>query len=90
LIREHGNLEGVVEHLQQGKNPPPDDWAYDEARKLFAQPDVIKADQVDLQWTEPDVEGLVDFLVREKGFKCVFSYNGWWLSQYAKTAWTSF
>ena len=24
-----------------------------------------------LEWKEPDVEGLVDFLVREKGFMCV-------------------
>jgi len=46
----------------------PEEWPWEEAKKLFENPDVTPADQVDLEWKEPDVEGLVDFLVREKGF----------------------
>jgi len=46
----------------------PEEWPWEEAKKLFENPDVTPADQIDLEWKEPDVEGLVDFLVREKGF----------------------
>lgn len=46
----------------------PEEWPWEEAKTLFEKPDVTPADQIDLEWKEPDVEGLVDFLVREKGF----------------------
>ncbi|KAI4180789.1 MAG: hypothetical protein L6R41_007012 [Letrouitia leprolyta] len=73
LIRDHGTLEGVIEHI---KNDPkkrytiPPDWPFEEARELFLNPDVRPANhpECDFQWTAPDVEGLVEFLVTEKGF----------------------
>ena len=73
LIREHGSLEKVVEFI---KNDPkhkytlPDDWPYKEARELFFDPEVHPADHpdCDFKWNAPDVEGLVKFLVIEKGF----------------------
>lgn len=74
LIREHGSLDGVVDFI---KNDPkgkkftiPDDWPYEDARDLFFQPDVLSADHADcdFKWTAPDTEGLVKFLVEEKGF----------------------
>jgi len=37
-------------------------------KKVFAEPDVTPADQIQLDWETPDVEGLVEFLVKEKGF----------------------
>ncbi|KAF9648177.1 PIN domain-like protein [Thelephora ganbajun] len=46
----------------------PEEWPWEEAKKLFESPDVTPADQTELEWKEPDIEGLVDFLVREKGF----------------------
>ncbi|KXN83368.1 Flap endonuclease 1 [Leucoagaricus sp. SymC.cos] len=46
----------------------PEDWPWEEAKKLFEQPDVVPADQVELEWKNPDVDGLVQFLVTEKGF----------------------
>jgi len=46
----------------------PDEWPWEEAKKIFAQPDVTPSDQIELEWSTPDVEGLVDFLVKEKGF----------------------
>ena len=48
----------------------PDDWPYQEARELFLNPDVRSADhpECDFKWEAPDVEGLVKFLVTEKGF----------------------
>ncbi len=48
----------------------PEDWPYQEARELFLNPDVREADHpdCDFKWEAPDVEGLVKFLVHEKGF----------------------
>ncbi|KAG2009651.1 flap endonuclease-1 [Coprinopsis cinerea AmutBmut pab1-1] len=46
----------------------PDEWPWEEAKQIFLKPDVIPADQVELEWKNPDVEGLVQFLVTEKGF----------------------
>ncbi|KAI0310696.1 PIN domain-like protein [Amylostereum chailletii] len=84
LIREHGGLGAVVEHLREkqaakedaeedGKKKKggvrvPDEWPWEEAKKVFEKPDVLPADEVELEWKTPDVDGLVDFLVRDKGF----------------------
>lgn len=71
LIREHKTLDEVVKHIKKTeKFTLPDDWPYAEARQLFLEPDVRKADdpECDFKWESPDVEGLVQFLVTEKGF----------------------
>lgn len=48
----------------------PDDWPFADARELFFNPDVRPANhpECDFKWEAPDVEGLVQFLVTEKGF----------------------
>lgn len=71
LIKEHGNLDKVVEHFESSKKYTlPEDWPYKEARLLFLEPDVRAADHpdCDFKWEAPDVDGLVKFLVEEKGF----------------------
>lgn len=73
MIRDHGTLEKVVETIESDpkkKYVIPDDWPYLQARDLFFNPDVRPADapECDFKWTAPDVEGLVRFLVEEKGF----------------------
>jgi flap endonuclease-1 len=73
MIREHGTLEKVVEAIQKDSKKKyviPDDWPFAEARELFFNPDVRAADHpdCDFKWEAPDVEGLVQFLVTEKGF----------------------
>jgi len=71
LIREHKTLEAVVEHVEKsGKFTFPDDWPYQDARLLFLEPDVRKAEdpECDFKWDAPDVDGLVKYLVEEKGF----------------------
>lgn len=71
LIREHGTLEKVVEHMKSNsKYTIPDDWPFADARALFLEPDVRPADdpECDFKWDAPDVEGLVKFLVEEKHF----------------------
>jgi flap endonuclease-1 len=72
LIREYGTLEAFVEAVEKGKTKftIPEDWPYKEARELFFSPDVRPADHedCDFKWEQPDVDGLVQFLVTEKGF----------------------
>jgi len=46
----------------------PQEWLWEEAKKLFEKPDVTPADEIELTWEAPDVDGLVEFLVRDKGF----------------------
>ena len=71
LIRQHGSIEKVVEWMKtDGKYKIPDDWPFEDARELFFNPDVRKADDplCDFKWEKPDLEGLVKFLVHDKGF----------------------
>ncbi|TLD17591.1 uncharacterized protein PgNI_00615 [Pyricularia grisea] len=72
LIREHGSLEVIVEKMKKGelKYTVPEDWPFEDARDLFFNPAVHPADHPDcnFKWEKPDVEGLVKYLVTEKGF----------------------
>ncbi|KAK8036372.1 hypothetical protein PG991_001509 [Apiospora marii] len=71
LIREHETLEKIVEWMKEsGKYTIPEDWPFADARELFFHPDVRPADDplCDFKWEKPDTEGLVNFLVTEKGF----------------------
>jgi flap endonuclease-1 len=66
-------LEKVVEAIEKDpkkKYTIPDDWPYLQARDLFFEPDVRPADDplCDFKWEKPDIDGLVQFLVTEKGF----------------------
>jgi flap endonuclease-1 len=62
LIKEHGTLENALPHIKNAEFPhPPAD-----IREIFLHPDVT--DNYTLSWKEPDVEGIVNFLVREKDF----------------------
>jgi len=84
LIREYGDLGAIVDHLKEkaaakeeeaedGKKKKggvqvPDFWPWEEAKKVFLKPDVLPSDEVELDWKAPDVDGLIQFLVTEKGF----------------------
>ncbi|KAI9827095.1 MAG: Elongation of fatty acids protein 2 [Phylliscum demangeonii] len=73
LMRDHGSLDRVVAALRADPKQRyvlPADWPYDDARDLFLHPDVRPADHADcdFRWLPPDVDGLVQFLVAEKGF----------------------
>lgn len=69
LIKEHGNIEGVVAHIQKsGKHQLPEPFPFEEARTLFVNPLVAEPATVELKWSEPDTEGLMQYLVQEKQF----------------------
>ena len=47
----------------------PENWMFKEARELFLHPDVLDPLKLEIKWTDVDEEGLVDYMVKEKGFK---------------------
>ncbi|KAL6964555.1 Elongation of fatty acids protein 2 [Sarracenia purpurea var. burkii] len=69
LIRQHGSIENILENINKERYQIPDDWPYEEARRLFKEPLVFADDeQLEIKWSAPDEEGLITFLVSENGF----------------------
>ncbi|KAL5700444.1 Elongation of fatty acids protein 2 [Ranunculus cassubicifolius] len=69
LIRQHGSIENILENINKERYQIPENWPYEEARKLFKEPLVCADDQLpELKWAAPDEEGLITFLVNENGF----------------------
>jgi flap endonuclease-1 len=62
LIKQHGALENALPHIKNAALPYP----AESIREIFLKPNVT--DAYVLEWREPDVEGVVNFLVREKDF----------------------
>lgn len=67
-LQKHHSIEGIIANLDQTKHKVPEDFLYAEARQLFLKPDITPGEDVDIQFTEPDEEGLLKFLVEEKLF----------------------
>lgn len=71
LIKKHGSIKNIVEFLAKNKTlkyTVPEKWEYKKAIDLFSNPTVTTNTDADLVSTEPDLEGLIDFMVVEKGF----------------------
>uniref|UniRef100_A0A8C1ZTT2 Zgc:110269 n=1 Tax=Cyprinus carpio TaxID=7962 RepID=A0A8C1ZTT2_CYPCA len=67
LIKQHHTIEGVMEHVNRKTHPIPPNWQFKDARKLFFE--TPKIDDPVLAWSEPDEEGLVQFLCKERPLK---------------------
>ena len=67
-VKKHKNIETILENIDKSKYPPPENWLYTEARRLFTSPDVTPASELDLKWDKPDEEALVKYMCEEKGF----------------------
>ena len=48
LIQQHKSIEKVLEHLDKDKYKVPEDWPYQEARRLFKEPDVQAGEGLDV------------------------------------------
>ena len=62
LIKQHGTLENALPHIKNAEFPAEPQ----RIREIFLHPKV--RDDYKLEWKEPNVAGIVDFLVREKDF----------------------
>ncbi|KEG09298.1 flap endonuclease-1 (FEN-1) [Trypanosoma grayi] len=67
-IKKHGNIEGLLASLDTAKHPVPEGFHYEEARQFFLTPEVTPAEEIDIQFREPDEAGLLQYLVEEKLF----------------------
>lgn len=71
-IQKYKNIEGLIDAIKKGKEnyevSKEFEEQFDEARKLFISPLVTPAKEISLKWTDPDEQGIIDFLVKEKAF----------------------
>ncbi|KAL8143725.1 hypothetical protein V2J09_016757 [Rumex salicifolius] len=69
LIRQHGSIESILENINRERYQIPEEWPYQEARRLFKEPLVFaENEEPEIKWSPPDEEGLINFLVSENGF----------------------
>ncbi|MEM3700522.1 MAG: flap endonuclease-1 [Candidatus Bathyarchaeia archaeon] len=62
LIKEHGNIENAMPYLKNAEFPVEPQ----RIREIFLHPKVT--DNYKIEWKEPDVEGIVNFICRERDF----------------------
>jgi flap endonuclease-1 len=62
LIKEHGNIENAMQHLKNAEFPVEPQ----RIREIFLHPKV--RDNYKIEWKEPDMEGIVNFICRERDF----------------------
>jgi flap endonuclease-1 len=62
LIQEHGNLENTLPHLKNAEFPAEPQ----RIREIFLHPAV--RDNYQIVWREPDMEGVIDFICRQRDF----------------------
>jgi len=68
LVKKYKNIETILENIDQTKYPPPEDWLFTEARRLFKEPEVTPASEIELKWEKPNEEALIAYMCGEKGF----------------------
>lgn len=70
LIQTHKTIKAVLENIDKKKYTIPEDFLHEEAAKLFVTPEVIDGNELrdKIVWADPDEEGLIQYLVTEKGF----------------------
>jgi flap endonuclease-1 len=70
LIKQCGDLEGVIAHCEKKKIALPEPFPYAESRELFLKAEVADATapECEFKWTDPDEAGLLKYLCEEKQF----------------------
>ncbi|XP_050355925.1 flap endonuclease 1 [Nymphalis io] len=68
LIKQHRSIEQVLHNIDTNKYPPPENWNFEDARRLFLNPEVTEGKDIELKWSDPDEDGLVKFLCGDKQF----------------------
>jgi len=69
FIKKYKTIENVLKHLDKEKFPLPEPYNFEAARKLFKFPDVYPASSLQTEIVDMDEEGLIKYMVDEKGFK---------------------
>jgi len=67
-IRKYGSIEKMLENIDTKRYSVPDTFNYEGARDLFKNPDVTKAEEINIEFGDCDEDALIEFLVNEKNF----------------------
>ncbi len=62
LVKEHGSLENALPHIKNAEFPVQPQ----KIREIFLHPKVT--DNYNIEWKKPDVEGVINFICRERDF----------------------
>lgn len=70
LIREYGSLEAVLKNIDRTKHSVPEDLEQnlDAVRALFSKPEVTQGEDIEINFSAPDEEGIIKFLCEKHGF----------------------
>ncbi|XP_050395210.1 flap endonuclease 1 isoform X1 [Patella vulgata] len=68
LIKQHRTIDEIVKNLDKKKYAVPEDWMFKEARRLFQEPEVTDPAELDLKWSDPDEDGLIEYMCTQKNF----------------------
>jgi len=77
LIKEYKTIENVIDYTEKYNKDDShkkkltynkENFDYVTARELFKKPEVVDTSKVEFNFTSPNVEGLKQFLVKEKNF----------------------
>lgn len=68
LIQKYHNIETILKNIDKTKYVVPEPFLYKESRLQFSKAEVIPASEIKLTWSQPNVDGIIQFLCKEKGF----------------------
>lgn len=67
-IKKYHNIETILKNIDTAKYVIPDPFPYEAIRAYFKEPETTPSDEIEINFTDPDEEGLIEFLCKEKGF----------------------
>ncbi|KAK8807053.1 hypothetical protein WA158_003812 [Blastocystis sp. Blastoise] len=68
FIQQYKSIDEIIKHIDKTKYPLPDNWLYKESHKLFTNPDVTPGEDIKIEFKTINKEGLINYLVNDKGF----------------------
>ncbi|EUD65040.1 flap endonuclease 1 [Plasmodium inui San Antonio 1] len=68
LIKEYNSIEKIIENIDKNKYQVPSNFRFVEARDSFINPKVLSKEEVKIDWAEPKIEELKNFLIKDYNF----------------------
>ncbi|GAB64749.1 flap exonuclease [Plasmodium cynomolgi strain B] len=68
LIKEYNSIEKIIENIDKNKYQVPSNFRFVEARDSFINPKVLSKEEVKIDWCEPKIEELKNFLIKDYNF----------------------
>ncbi|KMZ82646.1 flap endonuclease 1, putative [Plasmodium vivax] len=68
LIKEYNSIEKIIENIDKNKYQVPSNFRFVEARDSFINPKVLPKEEVKIDWCEPKIEELKNFLIKDYNF----------------------